>query len=79
MQMDMERSVQQRRTAIFVRLKNSANMKGMYEEIIMELVKSLEEIRHNMATLDSYLNKKDRPGVLIFSWPCKKRNMFRCR
>ena len=54
-------------------------MKGMYEEIIMELVKSLEEIRHNMATLDSYLNKKDRPGVLIFSWPCKKRNMFRCR
>ena len=36
-------------------------MKGMYEEILMELVKSLEEIRHNMATLDSYLNKNLNP------------------
>ena len=27
----------------------------------MELVNSLEEIRHNMSTLDAYLNKKTDP------------------
>ena len=36
-------------------------MKKVYEEIFMELVKSLEEIRHNIAVLDSYLDKKTDP------------------